>query len=110
MLQAAASGRGGRREISQVPAQINGKIRYGMPAEDQASTETPFQRYVKILEPMFGPSQDNNVDIDTLFRHVCCLVREGGIEAPDTLNSPLFGQATSVNPMRRVDIGFNLNF
>lgn len=69
-----------------------------MSAEDQASTKTPFQRYVKILEPLFEPSQDNNVDVETLFRYVCCLVRAGGIEAPDS--DPILESTALIDDIR----------
>jgi hypothetical protein len=69
-----------------------------MSAEDQTSTDPPFHRYVTALEPLFQPSQDAGVDVERLFQHVCCLVRAGGIEAPDS--DPIVESTALIDDMR----------
>jgi hypothetical protein len=69
-----------------------------MSAEDQAPTDPPFHRYVKALEPLFQLSQDSSVGVERLFQYVCCLVRTGGIEAPDS--DPILESAALIDDLR----------
>src|SRR5688572_2755002 len=47
-----------------------------------SAEESDFQRYVRVLEPLFDAKQ--YMRVDRLFEYVCCLVRAGGIEAEDS--------------------------
>ena len=43
-----------------------------------SATDNPFDRYVRILEPLFDAVQ--YMRVDRLFEFVCCLARAGGIQ------------------------------